>query len=672
MNKSNDKQKAWFARTTVKVAMTLIITVMVAAPSAHALTMSDINLLITLGIIPAEKADAARALATTSTPIGAHCGPFTRNLTIGSTGADVVALQSFLVARGALTMPVGVSMGYFGTLTRAALAQYQASVGIAPPAGYFGPITRAHIHATCVPVTPTPPPTTTPPSDELRGGEASLRSYSVTSKYSNEDVHEGETRKVLAAEFDVRDGDVRIERVDIRVEAVNPNNNENSPWRHIDQVALYMNGERVARMDADSQSDWSRQSSTEAPSSSRAYELRFSGLSEIFREGDTVEIELEITGRDVVSNKPQDWKIWIPQDGIRAIDGRGINQYAGSNSASRTFEILSAREGSLQIRENANDPNPAILIVDQNNRSNEFEVFRFDIRNRDADTFLNTMNIVASTSAGNINNVVSEVRVNVGGTNYRYDSASTSANVGEYLFDFEDGRNQIALDENETVTVRVMARFNKLSGNYTEGTMVQFGIGRIAGNNYGSGFLTAESQSMGDPSTVSGQIEGSIHTLRAEGIAISALNTQTSYRNTNPGSASNIQYGVFEFEVQVTALEDDAFLPNIVGTSSTAGAGFVVEITDAGVPFTGTTTAFISFETAPGSPGTTNNRHRIAEGTSARFTVRVELDPTGASSGQAYGVRLDTIRFSSTSTGSLVNFTVPVTGDFETGRITID
>ncbi len=36
---------------------------------------------------------------------------YTRDLTVGSTGSDVAELQSFLVSKGFLTMPSGVSMG---------------------------------------------------------------------------------------------------------------------------------------------------------------------------------------------------------------------------------------------------------------------------------------------------------------------------------------------------------------------------------------------------------------------------------------------------------------------------------------------------------------------------------------------------------------------------------
>lgn len=72
---------------------------------------------------------------------------FTRDLTIGSRGADVTALQQFLKDQGATIYPEGLVTGYFGSLTQAALGKYQAKVGISPTAGYFGPKTRAYINA---------------------------------------------------------------------------------------------------------------------------------------------------------------------------------------------------------------------------------------------------------------------------------------------------------------------------------------------------------------------------------------------------------------------------------------------------------------------------------------------------------------------------------------------
>jgi hypothetical protein len=72
---------------------------------------------------------------------------FTTNLTIGSTGSDVTALQKILVNLEDLVMPAGVSFGYFGNLTQTAVAKYQVANGITPAVGYFGPKTRGVMNA---------------------------------------------------------------------------------------------------------------------------------------------------------------------------------------------------------------------------------------------------------------------------------------------------------------------------------------------------------------------------------------------------------------------------------------------------------------------------------------------------------------------------------------------
>lgn len=67
---------------------------------------------------------------------------FTKNLTIGSTGPDVVALQNKLEAGGFLAMPTGTSKGYFGALTKTAVIKFQTTKNISPAAGFVGPLTR--------------------------------------------------------------------------------------------------------------------------------------------------------------------------------------------------------------------------------------------------------------------------------------------------------------------------------------------------------------------------------------------------------------------------------------------------------------------------------------------------------------------------------------------------
>lgn len=89
---------------------------------------------------------------------------FVRFLTIGGTGDDVATLQTFLEGKGFLVIPPGIAKGYFGGLTKSALAAYQKSVGI-DPLGIVGPATRAHLNAelsTAPSPAPSPTPTPTP------------------------------------------------------------------------------------------------------------------------------------------------------------------------------------------------------------------------------------------------------------------------------------------------------------------------------------------------------------------------------------------------------------------------------------------------------------------------------------------------------------------------------
>jgi len=88
----------------------------------------------------------------------AACYKFTFNMTVGSVGADVAALQKFLQAKGFWPVGTGTkeASGYFGSLTKSALMAYQTSVGI-PATGFAGPLTLAKLNASCTnpPVTPT-------------------------------------------------------------------------------------------------------------------------------------------------------------------------------------------------------------------------------------------------------------------------------------------------------------------------------------------------------------------------------------------------------------------------------------------------------------------------------------------------------------------------------------
>jgi hypothetical protein len=73
------------------------------------------------------------------------------NLLPGSRGTSVAILQQFLIAQNkgpaAQALANRGATSYFGALTRAALAEFQAKVGVGPALGNFGALTRAYINA---------------------------------------------------------------------------------------------------------------------------------------------------------------------------------------------------------------------------------------------------------------------------------------------------------------------------------------------------------------------------------------------------------------------------------------------------------------------------------------------------------------------------------------------
>jgi peptidoglycan hydrolase-like protein with peptidoglycan-binding domain len=137
---------------------------------------------------------------------GGSCPALSRTLSYGSRGADVVALQNFLISQSLL--PAGTNTGYYGALTRAAVQAFQrthniASSGTSSTTGYgaVGPHTRAIISCRGS-VVPTSPATSNPTPSPV--AHARPRAVSVAAKYPNACLS---IQRTLA--LDDRGGDVQ-------------------------------------------------------------------------------------------------------------------------------------------------------------------------------------------------------------------------------------------------------------------------------------------------------------------------------------------------------------------------------------------------------------------------------------------------------------------------------
>ncbi len=171
MQKATTKAMAKVAAVATGLAMAT--SMLSLAPMAHAAGLTASQIQNILGLLTSFGADATTvanvqasltggtpAVTTTTTSAPATSGyTFSKSLTVGSTGADVTALQNILISKGYLNVK---ATGYFGALTRAAVAKWQAAVGIKPAVGFFGIGSRAVMNAAPAVTTTTTTTTTTP------------------------------------------------------------------------------------------------------------------------------------------------------------------------------------------------------------------------------------------------------------------------------------------------------------------------------------------------------------------------------------------------------------------------------------------------------------------------------------------------------------------------------
>ncbi len=103
-------------------------------------TLVGASLVLALAIVFVFPTKTAKASEFTNILVG-------QDLTLGSRGENVVVLQGLLSELGYLNVPMGIPFGYYGTLTKNAVANYQSAKFVSPAVGYYGPRTKTAMHS---------------------------------------------------------------------------------------------------------------------------------------------------------------------------------------------------------------------------------------------------------------------------------------------------------------------------------------------------------------------------------------------------------------------------------------------------------------------------------------------------------------------------------------------
>jgi len=626
--------------------------------TAHAETMTAAQIQAAIAALMTQL-NALGGTTTTTT----SCYAFTRDLTLGSTGADVSALQATLVAKGFLVMPVGVPMGYFGGLTRAAVAKWQIANGVAPAAGYFGPLSRGKYTALCTTTTTTTTTTSTSTtstgsSTSLKGGEADLRNFDLR---AGNDLREGDTNQEIAlATFDVRNGDAQVQRVTVDFQPTQSGDNQH-PWEYIDSLSVYDGSKKVGDVSAGSRSDWSQENDDGDHSGSLDFYTIDIPVNDIVRDGDSVELSIRADAQNTIdsTNLNQTFKVQVPSDGIRALDAAGIQQYVGDGTEV-TLGFNTAQNGDLTVRESSDDPAAGVLVADNTDISDDFDVLKFEIKNSDdADALLTdlTVNVATSTggTAANITDIIRRATLTVDGTDYDGDINSDNT------IDFNDMNE--TLGANDTTDFTLSVQLYGQSGHFASSSeAMTFSVT--------SGNVSAEGADTGDAADISGTANGNQQSIALNGginVAGKSMTGSQVYNSTTPASS----YGTFTLKFDVTAIGDDVYVPKTVADGAT-----VASTTYTGVVVLSNLNASTTSSTVTSSMTSTADSDNslfyvVHDGDTETFTVNVTIDPTATGDFQ---VGLDKVRFSSTDANlnSLQTLNVDQSSDeFQTDSVNV-
>lgn len=592
--------------------------------------------LVASSVIAFAPAAGAQTTTTTTTTTSASVS-FSRDLTIGSTGADVTALQNWLISKGH-AIAAGAT-GYFGAQTQAALAAYQAAAGISPAAGYFGPITRAKVNAGGSTSGGTGSGSGSGSTGGLSGGETDLTDFDFVAEDSSGDEGE-EGVEIATAEFDVEDADARVERLELTFDAAS-STLEDRPWQYFDTIYVMVDGDEVADIDASDKDEWDE-------TTDDVYVISLTGLDYVVEEGDMASLTIvaDIAGSIDESDLDQSFSVYVDDEGIRAVDGDGIQQYVGDNTDDVDFDFNGEDNGDLTIKSSNEDPDSAILVADDQDESEDYLAFAFDIENDgDADSLITDISVDIATTSAALTNMVRNVTLVVDGDEFDGDIDNNTGLVA-----FEDIDVEIASDD--TLSFEVMV---SLKANASAGT-IDFSLANAD--------VDAEGVDSGDTTTVDGSANGETHTVALTGVAVEAVSTSESV--TTPGDTSSSTYATYTIKFDVTALEEDAYVADLAASTSAAGNG--AEFVIIGDTYAGPA-ASVSLTSTADLDTTGDDYFLVREGETETFTLTVTLNPTTAGT---FGVRLSEVNFNDTAADGDTTFTVDSNAsDFRTDNVYI-
>jgi len=650
-----------FSKKVVSASLAVVTTVSMFGGSfsavANAATTAELQAQIA--------ALTAQLSGMSTTACTAPSGP----LTVGSNSEQVRALQTWLNANGYTIAASGVgSRGmestYFGMMTKAALARFQAAAGITPAVGYYGPMTMAAVQARCaVATTPSTNNGSTTSTGTTLSGNAGSITVDDLSTYSSEEVGEDEEDvPVMAFEIEA-DDDSDIEVTSIKVELVQGTAADSEDITdYIDSVSVWFNGKMVGSDDADDFTE-----------NSDVYTKAISLKNVIIKAGDTEELVIAVTALSSLdSGDINSDAFTVDVLNVRFKDGDGVTttEDTDSDALEQSFDFASAAEAAdLELKltlgdEEVNDAH--IINVDSGDDTDNVALFSFELEAEgDTDVMIKDLTVLATTTeaAGTDfdepGDIVNTLYLYADGTKIATESLSgaSSGTADSQRVTFDD--IDFTIDAGETVEFVVKGRIIETDGVLDDGDTIRLSITDAERD-----MIDAEDETGEDVATtdMSGTAAGDAHAVYDVGFDLDlvSVSAEKTFESETSGTGDR---GTFVIKYKVTAIDGDIYIDNTCFEDAVGAATSTSFTVSNGSSNTASCTTTSTGETD------SSTAFLIEDGESETITLTVQVTATADAS--AY-VQLESIGWDDASGGddNIYDFNLP--DDFKTDPVFLD
>jgi Putative peptidoglycan binding domain len=680
-----------FTQTVSKVAalaagFALVASVAVA-PLAHAQTTTTSTTMTSAQVASLEAQIAslqAQLSASQGTAPAMMSTTFTMDLTIGSTGSQVTALQNWLISKG-YSIPAGAT-GYFGAQTKAAVAAWQAASGISPAAGYFGPISRAKLNAMGTTTTTTTTTTvsgcaagqafssttgqacgtttTSSSTGPLSGGEGSINNFQTNGAQSIT-LGTGASQQVAGFQFTAGGSDLQVNRLYYQI--YNPNNvGTTRPWNVFNTATLTDgSGNVVATLDASNQNNYSEDGTiaTGSGAGNQIYRLDFENVNQVVKMNATQEYFLTLSTQSAFASgnvtTGTQFEVGLDAQGLRATDAMGIQQYSPSTPSLSLVNVNNNVSGTVTISTGSDNPQTTTLMANQNTATQGVVLNTFTLQNQGSTavevytlpaTLVTTTGTTTMTASSNL---VQDLKLYNGSTLLDTESPASGFTSGSNIV-FKNINLVIPAGTTDTFSVQAdvqpvgFANNNPAPSGAT--AMVSINPTGTDIETTGGSLITPTGASTGYP--IGFAINGlSVASSPTSATATSALAS---------GGSGTAQTGTFTFVFNVTSFGQTIYV------SSTSNA-YSLSVIDNSTGLAATSSQTVSSALTTSVNRSPLGNYQVNSGQTGTFTVTASL--TGGSN-HFYHAILTSLNFGTTDIAPAVN-TVTLPSNYTTNATVI-